>query len=69
LRLRWPSSWPRRGQHGQEIRVAGTLPAQGVGKRYPHGPVLVADQQIDMRNLVSFACQSFANVHRQCRQL
>jgi hypothetical protein len=44
--------------------VAGALPGQGIRKGRPHRPVFVADQQINVRNLVPFACQRLANIHR-----
>ena len=45
----------------------GLLVGQGVGEGHPHRAVLVADQQIDVRDLVAVADQRFTDVHRHGR--
>ena len=43
--------------------MPGRLVRQGIGKRQSHRTFLLADQQVDMRDLVAFADQSLTNVH------
>ena len=52
-----------RGQDGQQVGVPGRLVCQGIGKRQSHRTFLLADQQVDVGDLVAFAEQGLTNVH------
>ena len=53
-----------RGEHSQQIDVAGRLIGQGVGERGSNRTILVTDQQIDVGNFIALAHQGFANIKR-----
>ena len=52
-----------RGQHGQQVAVAGRLTCQCIGKGRSDRTALVTDQQVDMGNFIPFAHQGFTNKH------
>ena len=52
-----------RGQHGQQVGVPGRLVRQGVGEGDADRAVLLADQEVDVGDLVALADQCFADVH------
>ena len=52
-----------RREHGQQVRVAFALAGQGVGERVADGAVFAADQEVDVGDLVAFACECFTDKH------
>jgi hypothetical protein len=48
---------------GQQVRMTGLLVGQRVGERVADGAILVADQHVDVSDLVAIAHQGFADVH------